>query len=93
MPSYVIRHLDRAIIEQAGARARETGRGLADVVREWLIAYAAGQLSSAESGAKGGHARASTLTAQERSESARKAVAARWAGHRKHVTEKKESAS
>ena len=83
MPSYVIRHLDRAIIEQAGARARETGRGLADVVREWLIAYAAGQLSAAESGAKGGHARASTLTAQERSASARKAVTARWAGHRK----------
>ena len=83
MPSYVIRHVDRATIEQAGARARETGRGLADVVREWLIAYAAGQMSAAESGAKGGHARAKTLTAHERSESARKAVAARWAAHRK----------
>ena len=82
MPSYVIRHVDRAIIEQAGTRARQTGRGLADVVREWLIAYAAGQMSAAESGAKGGHARAKTLTAQERSDSAKKAVRARWA-HRK----------
>lgn len=30
-------------------------------------------------GASGGHARASNMTAEERSESARKAVSARWA--------------
>jgi hypothetical protein len=30
-------------------------------------------------GLKGGHARAATMTAEERSESARKAVSARWA--------------
>ena len=41
-----------------------------------------GEVNKAERGAKGGYARAAVLTREERVESARKAVGARWAKER-----------
>jgi hypothetical protein len=50
-------------------------------------------VDTAELGRKGGKARAKKMTKQERSESARKAVLARWAKAKKKGTSRKRSKS
>lgn len=80
MPTYALRGLDRDAITRAEQRAREDGTTLDAVLQAFIVSYAAGHDSPAQQfGAIGGRARAVRLTAEERSEAARRAVTARWA--------------
>jgi len=78
--SFVTRDIDQAILDAARDRARDAGTSLADVLREYIEAYAAGGSPAAQLGAKGGSTRASRMTAEERSASARHAALARHRG-------------
>jgi hypothetical protein len=74
MATYVLRHVTPDAIAAAKQRARNAGTSLDDVLRAYLEQYAAGETAQQ----KGGQARAQSLTADERSDSARRAAEARW---------------
>jgi len=76
MPTYTLRHLPEGLIPRATAKAREAGTVLDDTVLvKFLEMYAAhGSIQSS-----GGHARALSMTAEQRSASAKHAVQAREA--------------
>jgi plasmid stability protein len=80
MASYTLRALDAETIAAAKSRARDAGTSLDAVLRTSLIAYADGHDTTAQQlAAQGGHARAASMSARERSVSARRAVMMRWA--------------
>lgn len=61
-------------------------QGLQQLVREALAEL--GRRGGRKWGAEGGHARAASMTAKQRSEAARKAVRARWTKHVKKAARK-----
>lgn len=70
--------LPGALYRQARDRAGSDA-ALADRVREWLTGYVTGQPTAGQQlAAQGGHARAASLTTEQRRESARRAARARW---------------
>lgn len=73
MATYALRQIDPEIIAKAKQRARAAGTSLDDVLRGYLVTYAAG-----DRGVAGGRARAASLTPGERADSARRAAKARW---------------
>jgi hypothetical protein len=79
MATYVIRGVDPDLIGAAKTKARARGERLDAVLIETIRAYAEGQTAAAQLAAAGGRARADKMTRTERSESARRAVEARWA--------------
>jgi plasmid stability protein len=80
MASYTLRALDAETIAAAKSRARDAGTSLDDVLRAALTAYAEGHDTPAQQlAAQGGRARAASMSARERSVSARRAVMTRWA--------------
>jgi hypothetical protein len=74
MPSYMLRDLPPGLVQRAKARAREEGTTLDAVLRRMLEVY----VESGRPGVAGGEARADRLSAEERSDIARKAAEARW---------------
>jgi hypothetical protein len=66
-------------LAQARARARMERTTVVAVLRAHLEAYAEGQSPAQQLGARGGAARRKTMTAEQRSASARAAATARWA--------------
>ena len=77
MSSYMIRQLPPGLIGRAKAKAREQGETLDAILIATLEAYCDGKMPS-QWGARGGHARAASLTPDERSAIARKAAETRW---------------
>jgi hypothetical protein len=74
MPSYMLRGLPPNVVARAKAKAREAGTTLDDVLIAFLETYAEhGSIASS-----GGHARALSLTPEQRTTIARKAAQARW---------------
>lgn len=81
MASYVIRHLSGELIGRAKATASKAGVSLDAVLIRFLESYAEhGTAFPAQSA--GGLARAANQTPEERIDSARNAVNARWEKHR-----------
>jgi hypothetical protein len=81
MPSYVIRRLPPGLIPRAKAIAREHGISLDDALLAFLVTFADGT-DRAAAGRRGGAARAEALTAERRTEIARKGAEARWQGNK-----------
>lgn len=70
----------RRVRDRAGPDLREVLHGLLLAYADGLIdPLASGDPVAAARGAKGGHARAEAMSAQERSAAGRAAVTARWA--------------
>lgn len=78
MPSYMIRGLPAGLIQRAKARARDREDRLDAILIAALEAYAEGQTAAQQLAASGGHARAASLSDQERRDSAQRAAQARW---------------
>ena len=84
---YRLHGIPGALLRRATARAKAEGHDLRTVLLALLTRYAEGEINphaardplAAAKGAKGGSARAARMTPDERSDSARRAVAARWA--------------
>lgn len=74
MATYALRGLTSDLVARAKARAREDGTTLDAVLIRYLQTYA--EHGSPQS--SGGHARKLSMTAEARSESARRAADARW---------------
>jgi len=77
MPTYVLRGLTSDLVARAKAKAREADTTLDAVLVDFLESYA----EHGAVGARGGHARARMLTADQRSAIARQGAAARWKDH------------
>lgn len=77
-----------ALYRRAAQRAEAQGSDLQAIVRALLTLYAEGQLDplaadpiASASAARGGHARAATLTTDQRRSSAQHAARIRWTRH------------
>lgn len=74
MPSYMLRDLPQELWGQVKTRASDDGRGLRETV---LILLARG-LTAGAGQRQGGHARAASLTTEERRTMAQHAAQTRW---------------
>jgi len=77
MPTYVLRGLTSDLVARAKAKASDADTTLDAVLVAFLESYA----EHGAVGARGGHARARMLTADQRSAIARQGAAARWKDH------------
>lgn len=78
MATYTLKGINKTLLESAQSKAAAEGDNLNAVIVAAISAYVTGQTPAAVFAARGGVARAQSLTIRERSNIARNAANARW---------------